>query len=486
LFFLNTDVSQHFSGVNIYDSAMNHAILKNVVATALCVGLIMVAALTPDVLINHRAAVGDSILDTSVALIGTLIAFLEFGRYRRSKNTQDLLIVLAVLMLAWVHTLFNLLPTLLSPHLMSAVLSQRIQTWGTVFIRVLAGWYLVWASVCGAEKERDPKTWHLVKYEFVIPALIAVGAVVMFVSFAPVAHAGLLDGFHWPQSMSSLIQLLGAPLFIFAAWQLSHESDSGSDRFKGWLATGCIFAGFSLVSSALLPAHGVDWIRPSDLLREAAVGAWAWGAVCEIRLYWSTIAEAARREALRTAALELHDGLAQELALLTSFMYSTPEERTDPEWHTQLKSPAERALAEARRTIATLAGQSLPIEADLLLTAETVSGDDVNIRVEVDLSSVSTVSDPARRESIVRIVREAVTNAVRHGHAEHVSIHVSKEGDCTALRVLDDGIGFDHSAAINSGRFGLVSMSEQAAEIGASLEVHTAPGRGTTVEVLWQ
>jgi signal transduction histidine kinase len=109
----------------------------------------------------------------------------------------------------------------------------------------------------------------------------------------------------------------------------------------------------------------------------------------------------------------------------------------------------------------------------------------VDVRVEVDLSSVLAIDDPARREPIVRIVREAVTNAVRHGHAAHVSVRVSVEDGIPTLRVSDDGVGFDDTLSAGPGRFGLVSMRERAAEIGASLEVHSEPGLGTTVEVLW-
>jgi signal transduction histidine kinase len=485
LVFLNIENSQHLRGFTIYDAAMNRSILRNSLAVALCAGVITLAAVAPNALVSHRAPVADSILDTSVALIGTLIALLEFGRYRRSGNADALLIAIAVILFAWVHSLFDLVPTLLVPHLMSGEVGHRVEVWGTGITRVLAGWYLLWASICGTQKARPLKAWHHVKYEVVAPGVLGVGAVALLVSLVPPAHTGLFQNFLWPQSMSELLPLLGAPIFTVAGWRLSEQSDERSDEFQGWFATGCIFAGFSMISSALLPVHGIFWVRPSDLLREAAVGAWAWGAVAEIRLYWSTIAESARREALRSAALDLHDGLAQELALLSSFMYAPPEQRAEPEWHEQLQSTAERALAEARRTIATLAGdQSLPIEVDLVRTVDAFSKD-VDVRVEVDLSSVSAVSDPSRRESIVRIVREAVTNAVRHGKAGHVIVRISMEDGFATLQVSDDGIGFDDTAAADSGRFGLVSMRERAEEIGASLEVHSEPGLGTTVEVLW-
>jgi signal transduction histidine kinase len=485
LVFLNTENSQHLRRFTIYDAAMNRSILRNSLAIILCAGVITVAAVVPNALVSSRAPVADTILDTSVALVGTLLALLEVGRYRRSGNADALLIAIAVILFAWVHSLFDLVPTLLVPHLMSAGLGERVDLWGTDITRVLAGWYLLWASICGAQKARPLRVWHHVKYEVVAPAVMGVAALVLFASLVPPAHGDLFQKFLWPQSMSEVLPLLGAPIFLAAGWRLSGQSDERSDKFQGWFATGCIFAGFSMIGSAVLPAHGIYWVRPSDLLREAAVGAWAWGAVAEIRLYWSTIAESARRDALRSAALDLHDGLAQELALLSSFMYAPPEQRAEPGWHEQLQSTAERALAEARRTIATLAGDhSPPIEVDLVRTVDAFSKD-VDVRVEVDLSSVSEVSDPSRRESIVRIVREAVTNAVRHGRAGHVIVRISMEEGFAALQVSDDGVGFDDTAVADSGRFGLISMRERAEEIGASLEVHSAPGLGTTVEVLW-
>jgi signal transduction histidine kinase len=167
-------------------------------------------------------------------------------------------------------------------------------------------------------------------------------------------------------------------------------------------------------------------------------------------------------------------------------MYVSPEEKVESQWHEHLQSTAERALAEARRIIIALAGEQRPrIEADLKRTPDAVTVAGVEFRVEVDLTSVSVMNDPTHRESIVRIVREAVTNAIRHGQAGHVGIYVSREGSGTSLRISDDGGGFDPSAVADSGQFGLISMREVAKQAGASLKVHSEPGHGTTVEVLW-
>jgi signal transduction histidine kinase len=51
--------------------------------------------------------------------------------------------------------------------------------------------------------------------------------------------------------------------------------------------------------------------------------------------------------------------------------------------------------------------------------------------------------------------------------------------------VVDDGVGFDPTSVDHRGHLGIVSMREQAAVLGASLELRSTPGVGTTVEVRW-
>jgi signal transduction histidine kinase len=99
---------------------------------------------------------------------------------------------------------------------------------------------------------------------------------------------------------------------------------------------------------------------------------------------------------------------------------------------------------------------------------------------------VTVNADPApgfeadRQEQLLRIVREAVTNAVRHGEAKHVSVSFTN-GDGLLLRVEDDGSGFDPTVA-NGGGFGLVTMRERACALGGQLALASSES-GTVVEV---
>jgi signal transduction histidine kinase len=92
---------------------------------------------------------------------------------------------------------------------------------------------------------------------------------------------------------------------------------------------------------------------------------------------------------------------------------------------------------------------------------------------------------PETREAVVRIVREAVANAVRHGQVETVSVGLHAQGE-RALRLVvrDEGGGFEPGVTVAAGHVGLQSMADRAAAVGAVLTVSSAPGAGTSVEVV--
>ncbi len=467
-------------------SGMTATVVRSWLAVALSVAVLVAAVVTDNSLIGHTEPVLRAILETSLAIIGSLVALLAFGRFRRSGSRADLAIVCAVALLAWVHTAFGSIPDLISPDSVGNGVSERVEVWGTDVVRLLAGIFLIIAAgTAGLRRRTRPEPAARLR---IFPLLVAagVGVLVLLVWQVPASPQGLLMRVAWPASASSLLSLVGAVLFFVAASRLAVRSLAGSDPFLGWISAGCIFGGFAQVCYALLPAGGSNWLRAGDLLRAAALCTWGVGAVTEILSYWSEIAESARRETRPAVALDLHDGLAQELALLAAYTRYPEEERAAADWQAQLQLTAERALAEARRAITVLASdRPLPLATDLGRTAEDVDAE-VDVRVDMgELLDGVPLTDPMQRESVVRIVREAVTNAVRHGGARHIDIRVGAD-DTPSLRVFDDGVGFDVAGAEHSGRLGLVSMRERAAAIGAILEVRSTPGEGTTVELLWR
>jgi len=87
------------------------------------------------------------------------------------------------------------------------------------------------------------------------------------------------------------------------------------------------------------------------------------------------------------------------------------------------------------------------------------------------------------RVALIRIAREAVANAARHGHARTVTLEL-RDADGIWLRISDDGDGFDLNAPRSSQSFGLTSMRERTESLGGRFSIASSPGQGATVEVL--
>jgi signal transduction histidine kinase len=74
-------------------------------------------------------------------------------------------------------------------------------------------------------------------------------------------------------------------------------------------------------------------------------------------------------------------------------------------------------------------------------------------------------------------------NAERHAKAANLSIKWRCDGKTAELEVADDGVGFDRRRG-REDSYGMVGMRERATTIGATLEIRSARGAGTTVRVV--
>ncbi|MEV7591190.1 GAF domain-containing sensor histidine kinase [Streptomyces sp. NPDC090085] len=91
----------------------------------------------------------------------------------------------------------------------------------------------------------------------------------------------------------------------------------------------------------------------------------------------------------------------------------------------------------------------------------------------------------AQEEALLRVAQEALHNALRHSDADRVEVTLTRTpAGGAVLAVTDSGKGFDPGTVRRAGRhLGLVSMRDRAAGAGGRLTVHSAPGRGTTIEM---
>lgn len=86
--------------------------------------------------------------------------------------------------------------------------------------------------------------------------------------------------------------------------------------------------------------------------------------------------------------------------------------------------------------------------------------------------------------NLFRITQEAVTNAVKHGHAKHIDLRISTSpSDRMIVEILDDGSGITDTSAKEGSGLGMRTMRYRAELIGAALEVSARNGGGTRVAV---
>jgi two-component system sensor histidine kinase UhpB len=102
--------------------------------------------------------------------------------------------------------------------------------------------------------------------------------------------------------------------------------------------------------------------------------------------------------------------------------------------------------------------------------------DDLHIAIDIERESFGEKLD----ETIYRIVQEALSNSLRHGHPSLVEIRAGLDGAaCVEVEVLDNGTGFAGSSSDFG--FGLTGMKERVESLGGSLGVSNRAGGGVSV-----
>jgi signal transduction histidine kinase len=281
---------------------------------------------------------------------------------------------------------------------------------------------------------------------------------------------------------ASTVQLLAAALFAIASLRLADRAARADDSFYSWLGAAVALWAASRLNLGLSPASSSDHITITDILRLSAYAVAVVAAGSEFIGYWRQIAVSAVLEERRRIARELHDGLAQELAFISTCARSVATEQADARLGLIARS-GERALDESRRAIAALTRPlDEPLDIALAQTAEELGGR-LGVRVVLDLEHGIGVSSDTR-EALLRIAREAITNAGRHGRPSKISVSLANHAGVT-MRVADDGRGFrpDDPKVYAGDRFGVVGMRERVEALGGRFALDSRPYGGTRVEV---
>ena len=205
-----------------------------------------------------------------------------------------------------------------------------------------------------------------------------------------------------------------------------------------------------------------------------------------------SVKSAAIAEERNRAARDIHDTLAQGLALIVMQLQHA-ESKLGPAWESArapletVRQLATEGLAQARRSVTMLRP---PLTPHGLTQAVQEAADVVRRyfqgRLEVRVTGTPPHLDRSVEEELFAIAREALTNAAKHSQATRIDVSVAYlDGPGVRVAVTDDGCGFDPDQP-HDGRYGLVGMYERAARIGAALTLASEPGAGTEIVAAWQ
>jgi PAS domain S-box-containing protein len=195
----------------------------------------------------------------------------------------------------------------------------------------------------------------------------------------------------------------------------------------------------------------------------------------------ASLAEQRERRAL---ASDLHDDAGQLLTLATLKLRALAD--TLGERASGPLRELEELLAETRRRISSLSFELSPPllhDVGLVAAAEWLAeskqrqyGLVVNVAAEQEL-----LFDEATRVTLFRALRELLVNVAKHAQVGEAQVRIWREGDLARVAVEDAGAGFDPEAGHNG--FGLLALRDRVGQMGGSVEIASAVGKGTRIVI---
>ena len=412
-----------------------------------------------------------SAIETGITLSALVSAALLLAHFRQTRMLRDLLLLAGLATTALTDFIFNALPAY---HYQTGIYGAGARMALTILI---AGTFL---AVAFAPGEREVQAGRRLA-AIAVPAafyFVALGELVDLIA-GPVRERGP-SGAYGPVATS--LSLICCVLLLISAGGFAVRHRDG-ERAAGLLTIVALCLAGAQLGMLGLGVAPPDWVTPSDALRVAAYGLLLAAAVGMYRRSQVQVArDAVSAERLRIAR-DLHDGLAQDLAFIAAH-----SERLAREFGADhpLAIAATRALAASRGQIVDLeASQASSTEAALREVASEISSrHGVNVSVTVDGDPQPEQSEHERTE-LVRIAREAIANAVRHGGARNVTVRLGSRRNDLMLRVSDDGCGFGHAASETAGTgLGMRTMRARAKSVGGRLVTRSRESGGAEIEVI--
>lgn len=203
----------------------------------------------------------------------------------------------------------------------------------------------------------------------------------------------------------------------------------------------------------------------------------------EAAVLFARFRDLATADERRRLAREMHDGVVQDLVALGYQLDGLQARAESPEVADRIGDTRRRItgmVQEVRRSIQALStaipqGLGAAIEA----TATRLSTDS-GIPIQVTHAPAGEALTADVESEIHRIVGEAMTNAVKHSSASRIEVDCAIQAPLAVITVTDDGVGMGQARPDS---YGLTSMRERAALIGADLQISEPVGGGVQVRL---
>jgi PAS domain S-box-containing protein len=199
----------------------------------------------------------------------------------------------------------------------------------------------------------------------------------------------------------------------------------------------------------------------------------------------------AQEDERRRIAREMHDQFGEQLTALSLRIRTLKEACAErPDLLAQVDA-LEQVAQRLDRDVDHLVWELRPTALDDLglraALANYIQDWSARVKVSAELHTTGLAHDRLASEletTLYRIAQEALNNIAKHARAGHVEIILERREGQVSLIVEDDGVGFEPGTVKRADRgFGLLGMQERAALVGATLEIESAPGEGTTIFV---
>jgi signal transduction histidine kinase len=207
----------------------------------------------------------------------------------------------------------------------------------------------------------------------------------------------------------------------------------------------------------------------------------------QLRVLSATATQAATLQERRRIMFELHDGILQSLATLILRLEGCRARIPDTEENLinemrSLEDLTRDSMKEIRQFLA--GGTTKPLITGTLVEKLREEArflrDGMGLDVILESEPEDLKLSAETEREVYYVVREALTNVIRHSHASKVDIHLTQKNGQLAGSFIDNGVGFSTAVQHDNG-VGLAAMAQRVKKIGGEFFVKSSPGSGTKI-----